>query len=57
MTIGCGGVGRGTTEAACSKILIAGCRPAARSRELAVYDSLSIGSGRTTMLDSGIVTS
>jgi hypothetical protein len=57
MTMGYGDRGIGTTSAACSKSLIAGRNPAACSRELAVYVPLPIGSGRTTMLDSGIATS
>ena len=57
MTIGWGGDGSGTWEAACSKSWIAGRNPAAWSREVAVYVPLSIGCGRTTMLDSGNVTS
>jgi hypothetical protein len=39
--------------AASSKSFIAPDNPAACSRDAAVYDALSIGSGRTTMLDSG----
>jgi hypothetical protein len=53
MTIGCGGFGSGTASVASSKSFIAPNNPAAFSRELSVYDPLSTGSGRTTMLDSG----
>ena len=54
MTIGRGDRGMGTTSAACSKSVYRPRNPAACSREAAVYEPLSIGSGRTTTLDSGM---
>src|SRR4051812_28497356 len=52
--MGRGARGMGTTSAACSKSVIACRNPAACNREAALYQALSLASGRTTMLDSGM---
>jgi hypothetical protein len=55
--MGCEGLGNGTTAAQFTKSAVAADNPDACNREDSVWRTLPVGSGRTTMLDSGMVTS